>query len=188
MSASWWLIMAVRTCNPFQWETNAATVLSFAKAPRAQGHKPARLVTIPEPQEEAPRGARMCGHTVICSKHDGMNKNSGFQQNCGILHWLSTSFLYLTVNSWGFWRSFRSDWLNITEAAIFFKASFLAAGSSFWNRRRDVKGLANGVRACDRISDDRGVFLSDWYRSSLLAAALVSELHVTLLHGGKQLI
>lgn len=24
----------------------------------------------------------MCGHTVICSKHDGMNKDAEFQQNC----------------------------------------------------------------------------------------------------------
>lgn len=24
----------------------------------------------------------MCGHTVICSKHDEMNKNAGSRQNC----------------------------------------------------------------------------------------------------------
>lgn len=24
----------------------------------------------------------MCGHTVGCSKHDRMNKNARFQQNC----------------------------------------------------------------------------------------------------------
>lgn len=187
MSASWWLIMAVRTCNPFQWETNAATVLSSAKAPRAQGHKPARLVTIPEPQEEAPRGARMCGHTVICSKHDGMNKNSGFQQNYGILHWLSTTFLYLTVNSWGFWRSFRSDWLNITEAAIFLSI-FFSCRILFLKQKKGCKGACEWCQGMWQDFRWQGSFLSDWYRSSPLAAALVSELHVTLLHGGKQLI
>ena len=57
----------------------------------------------------------------------------------------------------------------------------------FFERRRDLKKLVNGVGACDWISDDRRVFsLTDI--SPLLAAALVSELHVTFLHGGKQLI
>lgn len=93
MSASGWLIMAVRTCNPFQWKTNAATVL-YSKT------RPGPPVCLPGHNtwtaEKAPRGARMCRHTVICSKHDGMNKNGGFNkiawQPLLVLHLLFVSF------------------------------------------------------------------------------------------------
>lgn len=40
MSASGWLITAVRTCNPFQKETNVATVLSSPKRPGPRATSP----------------------------------------------------------------------------------------------------------------------------------------------------
>ncbi len=55
----------------------------------------------------------------------------------------------------------------------------------------ELRGLLKQKKfkeSCECISDDRGVFSPTVIRPLLLAAALVSELHVTFLHAGKQLI
>ncbi|CAJ1072289.1 hypothetical protein NQZ68_001586 [Xyrichtys novacula] len=71
--------MAVRTCNPFHWETNAAAVLSSPKRPESRAASPPAWSQYLN-HRGGTQGSGICVHTVICSKHDRMNKNEGFHK------------------------------------------------------------------------------------------------------------
>lgn len=90
----------------------------------------------------------------------------------GTFYWFCTSpVLYLVVEAGG-----------------------TTAGPNWWNgaamkKKKHTQTRLQGLKeGCEWLSDDRGVFSLTDIRPRMLAAALVSELHVTFLHGGKQLI
>lgn len=183
MSASGWLIMAVRTCNPFQWKTNAATVLSSPNRPGPRATSPPAWSQYLNHREGTLGSEDVWTYCNLLQTWWDEQKRQISTKLYGTLYWFCASSLYLTVNSWGRWHNCRSNWWNVNGTAIK-DTHLLSCGFVlfFW------KKLVNGVRACEWISDDRGVFSLLTDISSLLEAALVSELHVTFLHGGKQLI
>lgn len=172
MSACGWLIMAVRTCNPFQWETNAATVLSSPKRSGPRATSPPAWSQYLSHREGTLGSGDVWTHCNLLQTWWDEQKRWISTKLHGTLYLFCTSFLYLAVNSWGRWHDCRSNWWNIN-------------GSSYKKQNKHTFWAAGSFKAaCEWISDDRGAFAL----TLLLAAALVSELHVTFRHGCKQLI
>lgn len=100
MSASGWLIMAVRTCNPFQWETNAATVLSSPKRPGPRATSPPAWSQYLDHREGTLGSGDVWTHCNLLRTWWDEQKRRISTKLYGTLYWFCTSFLYLTVNSW----------------------------------------------------------------------------------------
>lgn len=173
MSASGWLIMAVRTCNPFQWETNAATVLSSPKRPGPRATSP------PAWSQYLNHRKGTLGSEDVWT-HCNLLQTWWDEQRCristklyGTFYWFCTSFLYLAVNSWGRWHNCRSNW---------------SKWSSYKKTYTHKKKRTPFELLLKKKGQESFFSLADDIRLTLLAAALVSELHVTFLHVGKQLI
>lgn len=110
--------------------------------------------------EKAPWGAGMCGHTVICSEHDGMNKNAGFQQNCmapfiGFVH----PFCISQSIVGGRWHNCRFNWWNVNGAAIKKKKKKTKHLFIFLKKKGFKRSLWKDFRW-------QRSFLSDWYQTS----------------------
>lgn len=182
MSASRWLIMAVRTCNPFQCETNAATVLSSPNHPGPRATSPPAWSQYLNHREGTLGSKDVWTHcNRLQTWWDEQNRQISTKLY-GTFYWFCASSLYLTVNSGGRWHNCRSNWWNMNGTAI--KETHLLSCTFVCVFFKEACEWCQGMWADFRWQSS---FLSDRY-SSLLEAALVSELHVTFLHGGKQLI
>lgn len=158
MSASGWLIMAVRTCNPFQWETNAATVLSSPKRPGPRATSPPAWSQYLNHREGTLGSEDVRTHCNLLQTWWDEQKRRISTKLYGTLYWFCTSFLYLAVNSWGRWHNCWSNWWNVNGAAIKTKKNtntpfelqdlFLFC----FLKKRDIKKPVNGFQMTEEFS------------------------------------
>lgn len=115
MSASGWLIMAVRTCSPFQRENKCSHCPLFSSVPRA--------TSLPAwSQYLNHRGGTLGSQDV--QTHCNLlqtwwhEQKRQVQQNCmaGFIGFCA-SFLFFPVNSWGSWHRGSCNWWKVNESS-----------------------------------------------------------------------